>query len=157
MDRITLFIRDNIRLILGIAVVVFIVVLLITILLNRKAPKVVINNHTFSVTVAKTDKEKQIGLSETKKLDKNQGMLFVFDQPDYYSFWMKNMKFPIDIIYINGDKVTTVINSAEPVSNGQLPIYQPKEKSDKVIEINAGLSKTYNIKNGSQVTIQNLK
>lgn len=156
MDRITLFIKDNIRLILGIAVVVFAVVLLITILLNRKTPKVVINGQTFSVTVAKTDKEKQIGLSSRKSLAKNSGMLFVFDEPDYYSFWMKNMNFPIDIIYINGDKVDTIINNAMPVAQGALPIYQPSEKSDKVLEINAGLSNSYNIKSGTTVKIENL-
>ena len=83
-------------------------------------------------------------------------MLFVFDSADYYAFWMKNMKFPIDIIYVKGDKVTTVIHQAQPTSLLNMPIYQPNEKSDKVLEINSGLSKTYNIKAGSVVKIQNL-
>ncbi len=152
-----LFIRENIRLILGAAVVIFILLLLLAVILNHKPTKVKVAEQTFSVAVAKTDKEKQIGLSGKKSLPKNQGMLFVFDKPDFYSFWMKNMKFPIDIIYIHGDKVTTVIKNAKPVQDGDLPIYQPREQSDKVLEINAGLSEKYGIKNGSEVTAQNLK
>lgn len=157
MEKISLFLRENIRLILGAAVVIFIVILLLTFLLSRKSTKVTLGGHSFSVKVAKTDKEKQIGLSETKKLDNNKGMLFVFDNPDYYAFWMKNMKFPIDIVYIRGDRVTTVIANAQPVKGGELPVYQPAEKSDKVLEINSGLSKKYNIKSGSPVKIDNLK
>jgi uncharacterized membrane protein (UPF0127 family) len=156
MERFSLFIKENIRLILGVAVVIFALLLLLTLLFSRKSTKVIVEGQTFIVKVAKTDKEKQIGLSETKKLDKNKGMLFVFDTADYYAFWMKNMKFPIDIIYVNGNKVTTVIHQAQPTSLLDMPIYQPNEKSDKVLEINSGLSKTYNIKAGSVVKIQNL-
>lgn len=156
MERFSLFLRENIRLILGAAVVIFLLLLLLTFILSRKSTKVTVGGQTFSVKVAKTDKEKQVGLSETKKLDKNKGMLFIFDNPDYYAFWMKNMKFPIDIIYINGDKVTYVVHSAPAPTGSNLPIYQPNEKSDKVLEINSGLSKTYNIKAGSPVKIQGL-
>ncbi len=156
MDRITLFVRENIRLLLGLAVVFAVLLLFLSLLLNRKSTKAEIAGHDFSVSVAKSDKDKQIGLSSKENLPKDQGMLFVFDQPDYYSFWMKNMKFPIDIIYINGDKVTTVIKDAKPVQNGDLPIYQPSEKSDKVLEINAGLSDQYGIKNGTEIKVNNL-
>lgn len=156
MERISLFLRENIRLILGAAVVIFLLLILLTFIFSRKSTKVTVEGQTFSVKVAKTDKEKQIGLSDTKKLDKNKGMLFVFDNPDYYAFWMKNMKFPIDIIYINGDKVTYVVHDAPAPTDSNLPIYQPNEKSDKVLEINSGLSKTYDIKAGSPVKIQGL-
>jgi len=157
MERASLFIKDNIRLLLGAIVVVFVTVLLITLFVSKKSTKVIIGNQTFRVMVAKTDKEKQIGLSNKKQIAKDQGMLFIFDNSDLYSFWMKNMEFPIDIIYINGNKVTTVISNAKvPSSNTNLMIYQPEDKSDKVLEISAGLSNKYNIKKGSTVTIENL-
>lgn len=156
MDKLILFIKENIRLILGAAVVIFIFLLLLTLLLTHKSTKVKVAGQTFSVSVARTDKEKQIGLSGKNSLPKNQGMLFVFDQPEFYSFWMKNMKFPIDIIYIHGNKVTTVIKNAKPVQDSDLPIYQPRERSDRVLEINAGLSDQYGIKNGSEVKYNNL-
>jgi uncharacterized protein len=157
MDRITFYLRENIRLILGLAVVIFLVILAAVAILGRsRDTEVAVNDNKFKVEVAKSEKEKQIGLSDTKELADNQGMLFVFDKPDYYSFWMKGMEFPIDIIYINGDKVTTVIPNAPVPTDGDLRVYQPKEKSDKVLEINAGLAKKYNIKEGSTIDINNL-
>lgn len=159
MDRILLLIKDNIRLLLGIAVVMFAIVIFITLILNgKKSTRVTVNDQKFNVTVAKTDKEQQVGLSNRKQIAKNQGMLFVFKDPDYYSFWMKEMEFPIDIIYINGNKVTTVIDSAKPPSSSseQLTIFQPEDRSDKVLEINAGLAQKYNIKKGITVKIENL-
>lgn len=157
MERASLFIKENIRLLLGAIVVVFVTVLLITLFVSKKSTKVTIDNQTFRVMVAKTDKEKQIGLSNKKQIAKDQGMIFIFDNSDLYSFWMKNMEFPIDIVYINGNQVTTVISNAKvPNSNTNLTIYQPEDKSDKVLEINAGLSNKYNIKKGSTVTIENL-
>ncbi len=145
-------IKENLRLLVGAAVVLFIGLLIITFVMSKQATQVTINNKTFNVKIADTEKERQIGLSNTEKLSENQGMLFVFDKPDFYSFWMKNMDYPIDIIYISGDKVTTVIENAKPGSSeANLEIYQPDSASDKVLEVNAGLAKKYNIKKGTVV------
>ncbi|GEM_PF-896653 len=158
MEKLSSFINENIRLLLGTAVVVFVTVFLITLLISGKSTKVLVNGQTFKVIVAKSDKDKQIGLSEKNKIEQDQGMLFIFDNPQYHSFWMKDMKFPIDIIYINGDKVTTVIDGARPPGSigGNLETYQPLYKSDKVLEVNAGIANKYNIKNGTLVKIENL-
>lgn len=158
MEKLSNFINENIRLLLGTAVVIFVTILLITLLISGKSTKVLVNDQTFKVIVAKSDKDKQIGLSEKNKIEQDQGMLFIFDNPQYHSFWMKDMKFPIDIIYINGDKVTTVIDSARPPGSigGNLETYQPLYKSDKVLEVNAGIANKYNIKNGTLVKIENL-
>ncbi len=158
MDRIILFIKENIRLLLGAAVVIFLIVLVITLLLNRKTPQVSVNGETFKVEVADNDTEKQIGLSEKEDLKENEGMIFVFENPGMYSFWMKEMNFPIDIVYINGDKVTTVIPNAQPPvsENDELPIYQPESVSDRILEIKAGLASKHNIQKGSTVKIENL-
>src|SRR4051812_34888171 len=60
-----------------------------------------INETKFNLLVAKSETERQKGLSGRKSLSQNQGMIFIFDHPDKYGFWMKDMLFPIDIIYIN--------------------------------------------------------
>lgn len=160
MRSISLFLRRNIRLLLGLAVVIFTVILISSFFTSKsqEPTQVTINNEKFHVEIAKTDKEKQIGLSNKEVLGANEGMLFLFDKPDYYSFWMKEMKFPIDIIFINGNKVTTIFSNALPPSGseGNLTIYQPKEKSDKVLEVNAGLAKELNLKEGSSIDINNL-
>lgn len=159
MEKFIYFIRLNIRLLLGLAVVIFFVLLGVYLLAqNTKETHVTVNDSKFQVEIADTDTEKQIGLSKTESLPENEGMLFLFDAPDYYSFWMRDMKFPIDIIFINGNKVTTVISNALPPSetNGSLPTFQPREKSDKVLEVNAGIAKKYNITEGSVIDINNL-
>lgn len=123
----------------------------------KKTPVVTINSHSFKVTVASSQKDLEIGLSETKSLPQDQGMLFLFQKPGYYSFWMKNMKFPIDIIYINNDTIVTIINNAQVPSNQiNLPVYIPTGPLNKVLEIGNGLAQKYNFKNGDKVTYENL-
>jgi uncharacterized membrane protein (UPF0127 family) len=114
---------------------------------------VFIGGKKIRVDLANTPATRTQGLSGRKSLLENQGMLFVFDDSDFHSFWMKNMKFPIDIIYIKGDKVTTVIENAKPstTSDENLEIFQPNEASDKVLEVNAGIAKKYNIKKGTVI------
>lgn len=123
-----------------------------------KNPTITINNHIFQLLVAKTPKEKEIGLSQTSILSEDKGMIFPFDKPSYYSFWMKNMKIPIDIIYIQNDEIVTIIKNAKPPSdqNENLIIYNPEKPSDKVLEIRAGLSEEYNFKKGDKVKTENL-
>ena len=63
---------------------------------------------TLQVDLALTDEEKARGLSGRESLDEDEGMLFVFDVPGNYGFWMKDMNFAIDIIWLN-EKITPFI------------------------------------------------
>jgi len=123
-----------------------------------KTPTATIDNHKFKLRVAKTAKEKQIGLSEDKSLPQDSGMLFPFDKSDYYSFWMKNMNFPIDIIFVKDGAIATVYENAQPpqTSTENIPVYQPKSPADSVLEINAGLSSKYNFKEGDKIKLENI-
>lgn len=118
--------------------------------------KATINGHTFKLYLAKTDKEKAEGLSVRKSMPQDYGMLFTFETADYYTFWMKNMKFPIDILFIKGNKVVTVFSNvpAPKSSDESLLLYKPDEVADKVLELNAGVSNKYNIKKGDTVDIK---
>jgi uncharacterized membrane protein (UPF0127 family) len=81
-------------------------------------------------------------------------MLFLFDPKETPSFWMKDMLFPIDIIFINDGTVVTVYKNVQPPIDGQnLPLYKPNQPIDDVLEINAGLSEQYGIKEGDSVKI----
>lgn len=124
----------------------------------KENPTAIINEHAFELTIADSDKERQIGLSETKSLSENQGMLFLFEKPGYYSFWMKNMKIAIDIIYINDQNIVSIQHNAQPPTNlTESPIiYTPAGPSDKVLEINSGLAEKYNFKIGDRVKYENL-
>src|SRR3989344_6103570 len=98
----------------------------------RKTSTIIIGGHSFKVVAATSQQEREIGLSKTKSLSGDQGMIFLFEKPDYYSFWMKNMKFPIDIIYINKDTIVTIHKNAEPPVNqiDSPTVYNPTEPSD---------------------------
>ncbi len=113
-----------------------------------------INDHTFQVEIATTSASQQLGLSGRKSLGQDRGLLFLFDKPDYYSFWMKDMLFPIDIIYIDNEKVVSIIHEAQPPKTANPEIFQPDAPSDSVLEINAGLAKKYTIKKGDTVTVK---
>ena len=122
---------------------------------NNKNPTIIIENKTFLLDVAKSAREQEIGLAKYNKLPQNMAMLFPFSNYGYYSFWMKNMKFPIDIIYIKDDKIVDIFtNVPNPKSeNEKLKIYVSKSKANYVLEINANLSKHYGFKIGSSVKI----
>ncbi len=111
-----------------------------------------INGNVFQTEVARTDKERRIGLSKYDSLPENKSMLFVFDQPGYFQFWMKDMKFPIDIIFILDKKVVYVVKNA-PIAktDAELKQYHPDSPANYVLEINAGLSEKYNIKKGDMI------
>lgn len=126
--------------------------------LAKSKPEVSINGKKFTVLVAKTEEEKQIGLSKTLNLEENEGMFFIFDNPGSYGFWMKDMKFAIDIIFIREGKIVTIYPDIQPpVSPEELPLaYNPEEPADMVLEINAGLSQRYGFQKGDAVKIQGL-
>lgn len=123
-----------------------------------KTPTATIKGHKFKLYIAKDSKDYQIGLSKYTKLSQDYGMLFPFEKADYYSFWMKEMKFPIDIIYIRDNQIVTIIRNA-PVPKAQsesIPIYKPAQTADKVLEINAGISEKYNFKEKDEVKYENI-
>jgi len=113
---------------------------------------VTINQTTINVELAQTLKEKIQGLSGRDILDENQGMLFIYDVQDLYSFWMKDMKFPLDIIWI--DKDYTIIDLHTNVLPGSFPQrFQPKNPAQYILEVNAGFCEKHNITVGDIVSI----
>lgn len=124
---------------------------------SAKSPTAKINNRTFKLFVAKTDKDKQVGLSKYKSIKEEQGMIFSFGKDDYYRFWMKEMKFPIDLIYINDGKIVTIYKNVPiPKDKSNPQIYNSNKPADTVLEISAGLSQKYNFKEGDSVALSNI-
>jgi len=117
-----------------------------------------IGDTVIPVELAKTPTEQEKGLSYRTSLDKNKGMLFVFQKPDTYRFWMPNMDFPIDIIWVDETKHIISINeNVPPLEEISKPIYyQPTEPALYVLEVNANFSKEHTIKTGDQLTFQNI-
>lgn len=111
---------------------------------------VVIEDKRFAVTVADDPQERAQGLSGRSKLGKDQGMLFVFNSPDYYCFWMEDMNFPIDIIWVN--EARSVIDVQSDVAPDSYPqSFCPSEPAQYVIELNQEVAEENNISRGSKV------
>lgn len=120
---------------------------------NPQPLRAKINGHVFSLFLARTNLEQEIGLARFNKIRNDQGMLFIFPESDYYSFWMKNMKFPIDIIFINKNKVVDIFKNVSVSKDNNLPVYTTHQKANIVLEINSGLSDKYKIKIDSKINI----
>lgn len=114
-----------------------------------------IDNKKFYVDVAKTNDQKEKGLSIYNELSSNKGMLFPFNDYGSHPFWMKGMKFSIDIIYIQNNKIVNIFeNLPFPKNENETPIIVKSSiNSNYVLEINAGLSKKYNFKKGDIIKI----
>lgn len=115
--------------------------------LGGKTAEVKIGNAVFKAEIADTPAARALGLSGREFLKPDAGMLFIFSEAETQKFWMKDMKFPIDIIWIRDNKVIGMVIGAEPEAGPDYTIYDSPEPADMVLEINAGLS----IKNGINV------
>jgi hypothetical protein len=104
------------------------------------------------IEIAETDYETQTGLMYRNSMEDKQGMLFIFPEIAYHSFYMKNTKFPLDIIYIDEQlKVATIIKNAQPLNEAGLPSQVPVKY---VLEIKGGLSDVWGINTGDRITFQ---
>ncbi|HEY4521530.1 MAG TPA: DUF192 domain-containing protein [Candidatus Paceibacterota bacterium] len=98
------------------------------------------------VELADTEEKRTKGLSGIKKLQENSGMLFIFEIPAEYHFWMKDMRFPLDIIWIGENKKIVAIS--ENIFPETYPAsFSPSEPVKYVLEVNAGWTN----KNGVRV------
>ena len=120
----------------------------------------VIVNDGFELTayMALTNEQQVKGLSVKDHLKENEGMLFVYEQPTRQGFWMKDMKFPIDIIWLdsNGTVVHVEYNLQPCIMAFAFicPSYIPDKDSLYVLETVAGFSKKHSIKVGTNVDFQ---
>lgn len=118
-----------------------------------KISKVKIGLAAFDVEVADTALLQTKGLSGRELLPKNYGMLFVFEDLAVRKFWMKDVRFPLDIIWITGNKVAGIIYGAEPDSGDSPEVFESPVPVDMVLEVNAGEISNYGIMMGDAVEI----
>ena len=104
---------------------------------------------SIDIEIAEDAYETQTGLMYRDSMKANQGMLFVFPEADYHSFYMKNTRIALDIIYINSDKkIVSIQKNAKPFDETSLPSKVPAQY---VLEINAGLADTWNLEVGDLI------
>ncbi len=110
-----------------------------------------VQDNVIALEIADSDAERQRGLSGRENLTSETGMLFVFKRAGYHAFWMPDMRFPLDIIWM--DRNFLVVDIEEGVTPDTYPkLFYPSQEASFVLELNAGQAKEYGITTGSRLT-----
>jgi len=110
-----------------------------------------IANTKWQVEISDTALTRARGLSGRSGLEANTGMLFIFPTPDTNGFWMKDMLFPLDIIWVKDNKVVGLEQNVLPEPEKTLlglTIYYPPSPINYVLEVSAGSAAKYNLRVG---------
>jgi uncharacterized membrane protein (UPF0127 family) len=142
--------NKNIFSIILVSVFVFLCLFLIN---NNFSKKLEVSNIKYvkisdvfvKVDLALTREEQERGLSVKKYMKDDEGMLFVFKKSAKYNFWMKDMSFPIDIIWIN-DKMRVVYIEKNVKADTYPQTFGSNQEARYVLEVNAGFSEKNNLK-----------
>lgn len=114
----------------------------------------VVDLTSLKLEIADSDPARTQGLSGRESMDANAGMLFVFDTPGIYPFWMKDMKFPLDMVWIDDGRVVDVATLRQPVPTELVPpSHIPSVVADLVLELNAGKAAELGLAKGATVIL----
>lgn len=121
----------------------------------------VLGGETVSLEVAASEEDRAQGLGGRDSLGENEGMIFVFDEKQEHSFWMYEMNFPIDIIFIDENTIVDIEENVPPPdqedpNRAQLPTYSPDSPVNYVIEVPAGFVAEHEVQVGDTVEISGL-
>lgn len=107
---------------------------------NLPEGQVEIRGKQIAVEIADSRAEQAKGLGERDGLAWGSGMYFPYPRPGFYSFWMKGMRFSIDIVFLREDRIVDLFPHVafEPGGNG--PTIRPRSLADAVLEVPAGFA-----------------
>jgi uncharacterized protein len=106
------------------------------------------------IEIADSEEKEIQGLMYRKSMEENRGMIFIFEKPEIHNFWMKNTLISLDIIFIDENKKilnihkNTTVRSEKPLPSAGPVLY--------VVEVNAGFSDKYGIKDGDKISFTRL-
>jgi uncharacterized membrane protein (UPF0127 family) len=125
---------------------------------TKKYHQVRIGTDDFEILadMAVTQEEKSRGLSVKNLLAEDEGMMFFFQSESEYGFWMKDMKFPIDILWLDGlGRVVHIESNLQPcITEDDCPVYTPNENASYVLETVAGFAEKHKITVGTDLNFE---
>lgn len=107
-----------------------------------------IKDEKFKLELAETEDQRKKGLSHRDGICDNCGMIFIFDKKGEYGFWMKDMRFGLDIVWISNAKVVHMEKNIPPDFTSVL---RPTKEADMVLEIKAGKADELGLKIGDEI------
>jgi hypothetical protein len=123
------------------------------------APKVIPmtlpSGKVLQIEVMVEDRDRTMGLMFRPSLPEDRGLLFVFESLDFHAIWMKNCKFPIDVVWLDEAKqVVHVAEDTPPCTSDPCRAYAPLRTAAYVLEINAGQAAREKLALGSSVSFE---
>lgn len=99
--------------------------------------KIRIGEKEYDVQIAETEEEKESGLQNTHYLPEDEGMLFIYEEPDELSFWMQDTPLALDVIFINDDYEVIAVHKGEP--NSETPMTENDAKFVLELNVDSGV------------------
>ena len=106
---------------------------------------------TLKLEISDNFHKRKIGLMNRQFLEKNKGMIFIYDNLEPVNIWMYKTFIPLDIIFLKKNKITKITPNAQPCLDLPCKLYPSSEPVDMIIEINAGQAKILNLKVGDDL------
>ena len=104
----------------------------------RVIPVTLPSGSVYQTELMVDDEDRQMGLMFRPSLAASHALLFIFEGSDFHGIWMKNCKFPIDIVWLDENrKVVHVAEAVPPCKKDPCPVYLPQQKASYVVEMNA--------------------
>lgn len=122
-------------------------------------PYVMVEGERFSLEIADDNAERAQGLMFREDMPRDHGMLFIFPNERMRSFWMKNTRIPLDIIYLDRNlKVVSISADTPPCRSrtGRCPSYPSEGPAQYVLEINAGRAAELGLEPGDRIDVGNV-
>jgi uncharacterized membrane protein (UPF0127 family) len=111
-----------------------------------------IGTQAVNIELAENDQQWYQGLSNRDSLGADSGMYFIFPDKNKLDFVMRNMRFPLDIIFINDDKILNIAENLAPEGSETKNIYSSNGEANRVLEVNAGFCQMHGIKGGDSIS-----
>ena len=143
------------RLLILLTAIAIVVLLSAFLLSESKAPEYTIElgGTQIVVEIADTQQARERGLSGRPELGEGKGLFLIFDEPGIYRIWMKDMLFPLDIIWINADgQIISMKEYAEPCTS-ECSTYAPESAAKYAVEVDAGFCDSHELKEGDSALL----
>lgn len=110
------------------------------------------------VEIADTDAKRQRGLMFREQMAPTDGMIFLFDEPGNYPFWMKNTLIPLDMIWLDRDaRIVSIAESVPPCKADPCPSYDHQGQALYVVEVVSGFAKQHKLKIGDRLALKGIQ
>ncbi|MFW6358415.1 MAG: DUF192 domain-containing protein [Chroococcales cyanobacterium] len=116
--------------------------------------RAIMGDTLIELEITKTPEQQALGLMYRESLPDNRGMLFSFDPPKFTQFWMKNVKIPLDMIFLREGEIQAIAANVPPCNTFPCPTYGPEGLIDQVIELRGGRAAEIGLEVGDRITIE---